>query len=101
MEANKNNLSLINEMCYSRSIQISQKKQKENNLNKTKQKINRKIIETKVKVCEKRVQKKGINSSSKTTKISNTETSMQEDIAKNNHTANKTSDERARSLRQS
>ena len=53
----------------------------------------------KSKTLWKNSRKKGINSSSKTTKISNTETSMQEDTAKNKLTANKSSDERARSLR--
>ena len=53
----------------------------------------------KSKTLWKSSRKKGINSSSKTPKISNTETSMQEETAKNNLTANKTSDERARSLR--
>ena len=53
----------------------------------------------KSKTLWKNSRKKGINSISKTHKISNTETSMQEETAKNNLTANKTSDERARSLR--
>ena len=40
-------------MCYNGSIQISKKKQKENSLNKTKQKVKWKIVVTKVKLHQK------------------------------------------------
>ena len=45
-------------MCYNRTIQISIKNEKENNLSKTKQKIKQRIIVTKVKLRGNLVQKK-------------------------------------------
>ena len=77
-------------MCYNRSIKISKKKQEENSLNKTKQKIKRKIIVTKVKFHQKRVEKKVLVVPNHP--IFLIKTSAQDENKKNNHAKNKTTD---------